>query len=246
MAGSGSGWRGGPGVGLSYDRATQHMSLMADHVLYSFRRCPYAMRARLALASSGTQYELREVRLSDKPTALLSASPKGTVPVLLTADGTVIEESLAIMRWALEVRDPEGWLTRDDAALIATNDGPFKHHLDRYKYPNRHGSEPDSHREKGLHFLRDLDARIAVAGQLCGPIRGLADAAIVPFVRQFAGVDRNWFEAQPLPFLKAWLKNHLASNLFGRIMDRAAPWSQGDRPTIVKGAKHTEQSVDLG
>ena len=220
---------------------------MADHVLYSFRRCPYAMRARLALAASGTQYELREVRLSDKPAALLSASPKGTVPVLVTADGTVIEQSLAIMRWALEGRDdPEGWLTRDDPALIAANDGAFKHHLDRYKYPERHGSEPHGHRGNGLRFLRELEARLAVAGQLCGPTRGLADAAIFPFVRQFAGVDRNWFEAQPLPCLKAWLTNHLASDLFGRIMDRAAPWSQGDRPTIVTGVKQIEQTVDLG
>lgn len=222
------------------------MSAMTDHVLYSFRRCPYAMRGRLALALSGIQYELREVRLSDKPTALLSASPKGTVPVLATADGAVIEESLAIMRWALEIQDPEGWLTRDDPALIATNDDMFKHHLDRYKYPDRYGSEPDSHRESGLHFLRVLDARIAVAGQLCGPERGLADAAIVPFVRQFAEVDRTWFEAQPLPCLKAWLANHLASDLFGRIMHRTAPWSPGDLPIIVKGAKHTEEPVDRG
>ncbi|OYY79034.1 MAG: glutathione S-transferase [Sphingomonas sp. 28-62-20] len=209
---------------------------MDHHVLYSFRRCPYAMRARLALASSGTQYELREVRLSDKPAALLLASPKGTVPVLLTVDGTVIEESLAIMRWALEIQDPEGWLARDDPALIAANDCIFKHHLDRYKYPNAHGSEPDSHREMGLHFLRELDARVAIAGQLCGAVRGLADAAILPFVRQFAKVDRNWFEAQPLPCLKAWLANHLTSELFDRIMHRAEPWTPGDRPTIVEGA----------
>ena len=217
---------------------------MARHVLYSFSRCPYAMRARLALASSGTEYELREVRLSNKPVGLLSASPKGTVPVLLTADGTVIDESLAIMRWALEVQDPEGWLTRDDPALIAINDGMFKHHLDRYKYPDRHDSEPDSHRENGLYFLRDLDARIAVAGQLCGPARGLADAAIVPFVRQFAGVDRNWFDAQPLRSLKAWLSDHLTSDLFGGIIHRAEPWSQGAPPTIVSGAKHTGEIIE--
>jgi len=219
---------------------------MADHVLYSFRRCPYAMRARLALRSSGTCYELREVRLSNKPAELLSASPKGTVPVLQTSDGRVIEESLAIMRWALEAQDPEGWLTRDDPALIAINDGMFKHHLDRYKYPDRHGSEPGRHRDDGLRFLQDLDARIAVAGQLCGQAQGLADAAIMPFVRQFAGVDRDWFEAQPLPCLKAWLANHLASDLFGGIMHRAAPWCRGDRPTIVEGTKQTHRSGELG
>ncbi|KAB7647716.1 glutathione S-transferase [Polymorphobacter fuscus] len=211
---------------------------MAEHILYSFRRCPYAMRARLALAASGTRYELREVRLSRKPTALLSASPKGTVPVLQTADGTVIDESLAIMRWALATHDPENWRTRDDPALIAINDGMFKHHLDRYKYPDRHASDPDSHRESGLRFLRDLEARIAIAGQLCGSARGLADAAIMPFVRQFAGVDPDWFEALPLPCLKAWLADHLASDLFGTIMYRSAPWSQGDGPCIVQGSEH--------
>jgi len=202
--------------------------MMPDHVLYSFRRCPYAMRARLALAVSGTRYELREVRLADKPAAMLSASPKGTVPVLRTADGAVIDESLEIMRWALEARDPEGWLTRDDPALIAINDGLFKYHLDRYKYPDRYGSDPEGHRENGLHLLHDLDERLAGAGQLCGSVRGLADAAIMPFVRQFAGVDRDWFEGQPLPCLKTWLANHLASDLFDSIMHRATPWAPDD------------------
>lgn len=191
------------------------------------------MRARLALAASGTRYELREVRLADKPAALLLASPKGTVPVFQTAGGTVIDESLAIMRWALEARDPEGWLTRDDPALIAVNDDMFKHHLDRYKYPDRHGSELKLHREHCLDFLRDLDARLGVAGQLCGSAPGLADAAILPFVRQFAAVDRDWFDGQPLPFLQAWLADHLASDLFNRIMHRAAPWMPGDHPAIV-------------
>ena len=118
---------------------------MSDEpILYSFRRCPYAMRARLALAVSGTRYALREVKLSNKPAALLAASPKGTVPVFRLPDGRVIEQSLDIMHWALAIRDPEGWRDREDAALIAANDGAFKHDLDRYKYPERHGSDaPD-------------------------------------------------------------------------------------------------------
>lgn len=217
---------------------------MADHILYSFRRCPYAMRVRLALAVSGTRYELGEVRLSHKPVELLQASPKGTVPVLQTAGGAVIDESLAIMRWALEAHDPEGWLKRDDPALISVNDGPFKHHLDRYKYPERHGSEPDRHRDDCLRFLQDLDARIARAGQLCGSKQGLADAAIMPFVRQFAAVDRDWFAAQPLPSLQAWLENHLASDQFVSIMFRAAPWSEGDRLIIMHGAKHASRTAE--
>ncbi|GGE96787.1 glutathione S-transferase [Sphingomonas prati] len=211
---------------------------MANHVFYSFRRCPYAMRARLALAVGGVPYELREVRLSNKPSELLTISAKGTVPVLQTADGVVIGESLAIMRWALEDRDPQGWLLRDDPTLIATNDGMFKRELDRYKYPARHGSAPAWHRDNGLRFLQELEARIAVAGQLCGAVQGLADAAIMPFVRQFAGVDQDWFAAQPLPCLKAWLAKHIASELFARIMYRVAPWSPGDTPTIVAGSLH--------
>ncbi len=201
---------------------------MPGHILYSFRRCPYAMRARLALAVSGTRYELREVRLSDKPPALLSISPKATVPVLQAADGTVIDESLEIMRWALQAHDPEGWLIRDDPELIAVADGMFKHHLDRYKYPGRYGVNPQVHRDGGLRFLCDLDARIAVAGQVRGSVRGIADAAVMPFVRQFAGVDRAWFDALPLPSLKAWLASHLASELFERVMHRAAPWCENE------------------
>lgn len=206
---------------------------MPDPVLYSFRRCPYAMRARLALAVSGTRYELREVKLADKPAAMLAVSPKGTVPVLQSADGTMIDQSIEIMRWALSVRDPEHWLARDDAGLIAANDGAFKHDLDRYKYPERHNVDAMIHRERGLGFLRGIDARLAADGQLRGPVRGLADAALIPFVRQFAAVDRAWFDAQPLPALKTWLAWHLASGLFHAIMLRVTPWSPHEPPVIV-------------
>jgi len=209
--------------------------LPTDPILYSFRRCPYAMRARAALAISGMAYALREVRLSAKPQTMLMASPKGTVPVLILSDGTVIDESLDIMRWALANQDPEGWLARDDPELIAINDGPFKHDLDRYKYPEQHGSDRLAHRKSGLDFLRKLDGRLAGATQLCGPARGLADAAILPFVRQFAGVEPAWFAAQPLPHLKAWLAGHLGSRLFQIIMRRNPTWSPGDPPIIAEG-----------
>ncbi|WP_404367621.1 glutathione S-transferase [Sphingomonas sp. MMS24-J45] len=189
-------------------------------VLYTFRRCPYAMRARLALAVSGVGCEQREVALSDKPAAMLAASPKGTVPVLQLADGTVIDESIDIMRWALGTADPEGWLSRDDPDLIATNDGPFKRDLDRYKYPERFGSDPVAHREAGLTFLAQLEQRLAAGGQLCGAQRGLADMAIMPFVRQFAAVDRAWFDRQALPHLHVWLAGHLRSDLFAAIMQK--------------------------
>ena len=158
----------------------------AEPIFYSFRRCPYAMRARLALLVSGQICEIREVRLSAKPAELLAASAKATVPVMVSPDGAVIDESLDVMRWALQQHDPCRWLLGDDAELIAANDGPFKHALDRTKYPDRHGSDPAEHRAKGLRFLEALEARLATADNLCGPAMTLTDAAILPFVRQFA------------------------------------------------------------
>jgi glutathione S-transferase len=183
------------------------------------------MRARLALAVSAVGFELREVELRAKPPAMLAASPKGTVPVLVLPDGTVSDESLDIMLWALANRDPEGWLTRNDTGLIHRNDGAFKRDLDGYKYPERHAADPIHCRENGLLFLRELDARLSDAGQLGGSVRGFTDAAIIPFVRQFAAVDQEWFATLPLPRLRTWLGDHLQSDLFGAIMTRAAPWS---------------------
>ncbi len=197
---------------------------MADPVLYSFRRCPYAMRARMALHVSGIACEHREVRLRDKPEALIAASPKGTVPVLVLADGQVIEESIDIMRWALGRHDPEQWLAGDDAKLIAANDGPFKHHLDRYKYASRHDSDGQEHRAKGLAILAVLDRRLAAQPFLCGDRRTLTDIAVMPFVRQFAATDRNWFTAQELPHLQTWLAALLASPLFQAVMVKREPW----------------------
>lgn len=199
-------------------------------ILYSFRRCPYAMRARMALAISGTVCHIREVKLARKPAELVATSPKATVPVLVRTDGGAIDESLDIMRWALARNDPENWLEREDRPLIEANDGPFKHHLDRYKYPDRHASDPAEHRVAGLDLLRPLEERLRSRSHLCGAERGITDAAIFPFVRQFAETDRAWFDAQPVPRLQAWLGRHLASSLFGAIMVRLEPWRPGDPP----------------
>ena len=215
------------------------MTSQPHPVLYSFRRCPYAMRARMALTISGISSELREVRLRDKPQAMLDASPKGTVPVLVLQDGMVLEESIAIMRWALGQDDPEGWLTRDDAELIARNDGSFKRDLDGYKYNERGSAEALSHREKGYAYLAALDQRLAAEGQLCGSARGFADIAIMPFIRQFAAVDRQWFDAQPLPNLQKWLSDHLASDLFKTVMVRKDPWVPGQREVFFPERKNT-------
>ncbi|WP_417470442.1 glutathione S-transferase [Maricaulis sp.] len=197
-------------------------------ILYSFRRCPYAMRARLALAASETEVEHREVLLRDKPAEMLAASPKGTVPVLVLPDGQVIEESLDIMRWALGRHDPRGWLAPGDAMfeLVAINDGPFKRALDRYKYPNRYeGEDALENRARGLEFLTGLETRLSASPFLCGEAMSLADAATFPFVRQFAHTDRDWFAQQALPHVQAWLAAHLASPIFAAVMEKRPVWA---------------------
>lgn len=203
-------------------------------ILYSFRRCPYAMLGRMALWMAGITVELREVKLANKPPELAEASPKATVPVLVLGDGEVIDESIAVARWALSQSDPEDWLSGDDAELIAQADGPFKHHLDRYKYPNRYEDEEGSgevdHQAEGLKILERWDARLAKHGQMCGSTRTLADIALFPFIRQFANHNRAWFDAQDLPHLHPWLEAHLASDLFASIMPKFTPWQSGDAP----------------
>lgn len=197
-------------------------------LLYSFRRCPYAIRTRLALLTSRTLCIIREVKLSAKPAEMLLASPKGTVPVMVLPDGSVIDESLDIMRWSLLHHDPAGWLDHAGDHLIDANDGPFKHHLDRAKYPDHYGSDAAPHRAACVDMLRALEDRLATAPYLCGETMRLPDAAILPFVRQFASIDRDWFDAQPLPHVRHWLDRLVASPLFDAAMIRLVPWRNGD------------------
>jgi glutathione S-transferase len=203
-------------------------------VLYSFRRCPYAMRARLAMAVCGLKYELREVSLKSKPPEMLAASPKGTVPVLVLPSGQVIDESLNIMRWALAQNDPDGRLSpelNNMLTLIAVNDGQFKHALDRYKYPNRYPLESGgdvkafatAQRFEAASWLQTLESRLS-KGWLCGGHASLADMATLPFVRQFAHTDTAWFAAQPWPMLRAWLERFEASALFESVMAKHERW----------------------
>ncbi len=201
-------------------------------ILYSFRRCPYAMRARMALWTAGIAVELREVKLAAKPPELAAASPKATVPVLVLEGGTVHGESLAIMRWALAQRDPEAWLAGDDTALIAANDGAFKHHLDRAKYPSRYEPDGIDHRAEALAMLHPLEARLERAANLCGPTRSLTDIALFPFIRQFAAIDPEWFADQPLPRLQAWLERLCRSDLFESVMPKLVSWKEGDAPVL--------------
>lgn len=207
-------------------------------VLYSFRRCPYAMRARLALASAGVKCALREIVLRDKAPEFVEASPKATVPVLVDAGGSVLEESLDIMDWALGRHDPEGLLPADKEreaamrALIAKIDGPFKMHLDRYKYPNRfEGGEPidiKAERAAAGRIIDELDTRLTASDWLFGDRPGYADLAILPFVRQFAFVDKAWFDAQPWPHVRKWLDRFLASDRFLSVMAKYPKWQAGD------------------
>lgn len=195
-------------------------------ILYSFRRCPYAMRARMALVVSGTAYAHREVVLRDKPAAMLAASPKGTVPVLVLADGTVIDESIDIMHWALAQKDPDEWRARIDADLIDLFDGAFKHHLDRYKYAARYETDPSAHRAAGLAILANLDTRLAGLTYLGGATPGFSDIATFPFVRQFAGVDAAWFAAHAPRAVRDWLALLVESDLYARAMVRIEPWAE--------------------
>ena len=193
-------------------------------ILYSFRRCPYAMRARLAITLSQTRVELREIILRDKPAAMLATSPKGTVPVLVLGE-EVVEESLDIMKWAL-ADHPLGALASEDAELIAFNDGPFKSALDRTKYATRFpGTDPNAEREKARKFIATLEARLS-GPWLGGDTESLADYAILPFIRQFANIDATWFAGQPYPHVQKWLGDFLASPLFQSIMNKYERWDE--------------------
>ena len=206
----------------------------ATPVLYSFRRCPYAMRARMALQVSQVAYEHREILLRDKPEHMLALSPKGTVPVLWLADAPghkVLDESLDIMLWALDQHDPLRWLpaSQEDRAAalarIALNDEVFKKHLDRYKYPLRFQlSTGTQDRDLGAVFLWQINADLQKNAFLNGQHWGLTDAALAPFVRQFAHVDADWFAAQGWSALHVWLKNFENSPGFLRAMQKVALW----------------------
>lgn len=194
--------------------------------LYSFRRCPYAIRARLAINTSGVQVQLTEVSLRDKPPELLALSPKGTVPVLHLGD-KVIDESLDIMLWALDKHDPGNWLApkgsslNDALSLIKINDETFKPNLDHYKYANQYPEHPMEHyRQLGESFLNDLNEYLKTSNYLLSMQPSLADMAILPFIRQFANVDRKWFDQTPYPKLQHWLNNLLASELFEVVMKK--------------------------
>ena len=209
-------------------------------ILYSFRRCPYAIRARLALSASATTVELREVSLRDKPESMLIASPKGSVPVLVLPDGSVIDESWDIMLWALRRRDPGDWLGRNGRLvevampLVIENDTTFKASLDRYKYPDRYPQRPRrQYRADGEIILQKLEQRLSETRYLLGDTISVADAALFPFIRQFADVDKDWFAATSYVRLQRWLKDFLDSERFATVMEKYPVWHSGDPAVIM-------------
>jgi len=211
-------------------------------ILYSFRRCPYAIRARLALDVSGQVCELREVTLRNKPPEMLRASPKATVPVLLLPDGEVIDESLDIMLWALNRSDPERWLTPESdsregmRAVIGRFDSHFKQRLDQYKYPSRFaGADPLVSRAAACQDLALLEEILTRKAYLAGEHVSLADMAIVPFVRQFARVDSDWFASQPWRGLQRWLRTLVESERFERIMQPVPVWAGASTSSVGSG-----------
>jgi glutathione S-transferase len=208
-------------------------------VLWSFRRCPYAMRARLAILGSGQKVELREILLRDKPAAFLKASRKATVPVLELENGQVIDESRDIMFWALERSDPQDWLApwhrhpEKVSQFFNHLDGPFKCHLDRYKYASRYDADAKMmHRDEGADFLTRLDQDLRQDASLSGTRLGLLDFACLPFVRQFRIADPIWFDRQPWPHLHQWLTAFLDSTFFSAVMVKYPAWTDAATPIL--------------
>ena len=234
---------------------------MSIPILYSFRRCPYAMRARAAIIASGIRVELREVILRDKPAAMLASSPKGSVPVLVLREGDgeavgyppayplrvlpenkVIEESWDIMLWGLRLHDPQGWLGINECHVetaspwVVENDTTFKHNLDRYKYPEQFPQQPQSaYRSACENFIQQLEQCLCAKHYLLCDFFTLADAALLPFVRQFAAVDAAWFASAPYPAVRAWLEKFTSSELFANVMQKFPVWGPNDKPIIFGG-----------
>ncbi|MBQ0724731.1 MAG: glutathione S-transferase [Cycloclasticus sp.] len=207
-------------------------------ILYSFRRCPYAMRARLAIRYSGVKVQLREVVLRHKPAAMLAISPKATVPVLLLPDGRVLEESWDIVHWATAVNDPDA--IRGDAALVSLanalvekNDTDFKQHLDHYKYADRFPEFSAEHyRSQAEGFLAQLEEKLSQHQFLLTDTISLADLGIFPFVRQFAHVDIDWFRQSPYPNVIQWMDFFLDSERFNSVMKKYPAWAEGQAPLL--------------
>ena len=205
-------------------------------ILYSFRRCPYAMRARMAIYQANIKCEYREVLLKDKPASMISLSSKGTVPVLLTPDDLIIDQSLDVMLWALHQDDPDDWLNEDGSlgqSLVERNDNEFKYYLDRYKY---HVGYPEYsqeyYRDKTRDYLDQLEKCLNdnQGAALTADHMSFSDVSIFPFIRQFANVDLDWFKSSSYQLLNCWYNKIEQSDLFKDCMKKHKQWSPEQSP----------------
>ncbi len=232
------------------------ISMEKHPVLYSYRRCPYAMRARMGIYLSGIQVEQREIVFWDKPLAMLQASPKGTVPVLILADGQVIDESRDILFWAIKnsaKSDLSLWSAELDSLInswIDKVDDEFKPWLDLYKYADRHPDKPQVYyRTQGEPFLKEIDEVLSHAPYLLGDKLSLADIAVFPFVRQFVNVDKAWFESADYNKLKQWISIITESDFFKAIMKNRPVYEAGhqplwvDEPELISRDQFTEKAL---
>ena len=208
---------------------------MTTPILYSFRRCPYCMRAHMALKQAGIKVELREVSLNDMPEEALAVSPAETVPVLVLADGTAIDESWEIVKWALAQNDPDDWLGKDNSLLldtemlIETNDFSFKEDLDHYKYSDRYPEHSEKHyRQACEEYIEELEEMLIEYPYLLAEQLSAADIGVFPFVRQFSLVDADWFQQAPYPNVQRWLKSLINSALFKNVFQKHELWKKGD------------------
>lgn len=213
---------------------------MALPVLYSLRNCPYAMRARLAIYAAKQQVQLRDLVLSNKPAEMLAVSPKGTVPVLVTASNQVIDESLAIMQWAFSQSDPDDYLDSktpnalaEMLAAIEIFDHEFKGHLEKYRCSKRY-HEPSliADRQQCERYLASLELRLCQYQYLMSDKPSLADLALMPFIRQFARVERQWYLQAPYPKLRQWLNGYLQSRMFSKVMEQHPLWLDAKQVVI--------------
>ena len=205
-------------------------------ILYSFRRCPYAMRARMVLLHSKIQCEIREIKLSNKPKEMLAISPKGTVPVLILENGDILDESLDVMLWAIEQGNLRNLFNpgkKEILDLIKINDGEFKDAIDRYKYSSLYPEKPMiEYRKMGELFLKKIESCLEKNKFIFGKNISLADLAIFPFIRQFCRVDIDWFNSSLFKKIKEWTLFFEGSENFIDIMRKIKPWTTGDKPTL--------------
>ena len=209
-------------------------------ILYSFRRCPYCMRAHLALKKAGLKIELREVMLSDMPEEALNISPKATVPILILRDGTVLDESWDIVKWALQQNDPDNWLGENDSflpdaeMLIETNDFSFKNDLDHYKYADRYPEYSEQHyRQACEEFIEEIEDILTDNRYLLDNQLSLADISVFPFIRQFSLVDKSWFDQSPYPRVQTWLDSLISTPLFQQVFQKHDVWQPGETAIYI-------------